>query len=112
MINNEIYEKIVSISFVIAIMIMAIGWLGVNKNKKRYLILWIGVIPIIISCIFLFFTKNYYHHILLILILSFSYLIYIGFLIVSTCWFIKIKRRKEINQQVEKTFDSIKNNNL
>ncbi len=35
MINNEIYEKIISINFVIAIMIMAIGWLGVNKNKKN-----------------------------------------------------------------------------
>lgn len=35
MVNNEIYEKIVSISFVIAIMTMAIGWLGVNKNKKN-----------------------------------------------------------------------------
>lgn len=102
--NNEFYEKIISISFVIAIMIMAIGWLGVNKRKKRYLILWIGVIPMIISCVLSFFTKNYYQHILLILILTFSYLIYIGFLIVSTCWFIKTKRTK-INQQVEKTID-------
>ncbi|WP_342266749.1 hypothetical protein [Spiroplasma endosymbiont of Villa modesta] len=47
MIKNEISEKIVSITFVIAVMITAIGWLGISKNKKKYLILWIAIIPLI-----------------------------------------------------------------
>ncbi|BDT02903.1 hypothetical protein [Spiroplasma ixodetis] len=110
MIKNEISEKIVSITFVIAVMITAIGWLGINKNKKKYLILWIAIIPLIFSSVFSFFTKNYYDNILLISVLMISYLIYIGFLIVSTYRFIKIKDKKEINnKQVENTIDLIKN---
>ncbi|WP_342273879.1 hypothetical protein [Spiroplasma endosymbiont of Phycita roborella] len=57
MIKNEISEKIVSITFVIAVMITAIGWLGINKNKKKYLILWIAIIPLIFSSVFPFFTR-------------------------------------------------------
>ncbi len=98
MITNENAEKIVSITFALSVMISAIGWLGINKNKKRYLILWIAIIPLIISCIFSFFTKNYYDNISLILILLISYLIYIGFLIVNTYRFFKIKD----NNQKEK----------
>ncbi|WP_342218343.1 hypothetical protein [Spiroplasma endosymbiont of Amphimallon solstitiale] len=110
MIKNEISEKIVSITFVIAVMITAIGWLGINKNKKKYLILWIAIIPLIFSNIFSFFTKNYYDNILLISVLTISYLIYIGFLIVSIYRFIKTKDKKEINnKQVENTIDLIKN---
>ncbi|WP_353306658.1 hypothetical protein [Spiroplasma ixodetis] len=111
MIKNEISEKIVSITFVIAFIITAIGWLGINKkNKKKYLILWIAIIPLIFSNVFSFFTKNYYDNILLISVLTISYLIYISFLIVSTYRFIKIKNKKEINnKQVENTIDLIKN---
>ncbi|WP_342254283.1 hypothetical protein [Spiroplasma endosymbiont of Zeiraphera isertana] len=110
MIKNEISEKIVSITFVIAVIITAIGWLGINKNKKKYLILWIVIIPLIFSSVFSFFTKNYYDNILLISVLTISYLIYIGFLIISTYRFIKIKDKKEINnKQVENTIYLIKN---
>ncbi|CAB1054427.1 hypothetical protein [Spiroplasma endosymbiont of Danaus chrysippus] len=35
MIKNEISEKIVSITFVIAVMITAIGWLGIIVKTKR-----------------------------------------------------------------------------
>lgn len=113
MISNDISEKIVSIAFVIAVIFTAIGWLGINKNKKRYLILWIGIIPLVISSVFSFFTKDYYNNILIISTLSTSYLIYLGFLIISTCRFIKIKDNKEINkEEVEATLDLIKNKSI
>lgn len=107
---NEIYEKIVSITFVMAVMLTTIGWLGVNKNKKRYLTLWIAIIPLIISSILSFFTKDYYDNILLISILLISYLIYIGFLIISTFDFIRLinkKTNKETEKQIENTIELI-----
>lgn len=110
MINNEITDKIVSIAFAISVMISAIGWLGMKKSKKSYIFLWIGIIPLIISAIFSFFTKDYYSNILIILVLLITYLIYIGFLIVSTFRFFKIKdnnqeeeiKKKKILEQEKK----------
>ncbi|WP_342266479.1 hypothetical protein [Spiroplasma endosymbiont of Villa modesta] len=112
MISNETGIKIVSITFALTIMISAIGWLGFRKkNVKSYIILWLGIIPLIISGIFSFFTKEYHDNILLILILLISYLIYIFFLIISTYKFIKIKKENpKIEEQINKTIELIDNN--
>ncbi|WP_425381234.1 hypothetical protein [Spiroplasma endosymbiont of Polydrusus pterygomalis] len=102
MITNEIAEKIVSIAFALSVIISAIGWLGIKKSKKSYIFLWIAIIPLIISAIFSFFTKDYYSNILLILILIISYLIYICFLSVNTYRFFKIKdNNQEIDNIIE-----------
>lgn len=112
MISNETGIKIVSITFALTVMISAIGWLGFRKkNVKSYIILWLGIIPLIISGIFSFLNKDYHDNILLILILLISYFIYIIFLIINTYRFIKLKEKnQEIEEQINNTIELIDNN--
>lgn len=79
----NIITKITSITFAIWVMFTAMGWLGFKKNIKSYIILWIGIIPLIICNIFLFINVNYINkhqiNILIISMFSFLYIIFLFF---------------------------------
>lgn len=111
MISNEIGMKIGSIAFAIAVMISVTGWLGIKKSKKSYIVLWLGIIPLVVSSVFSFFTKSYHDNILLIVILLISYLIYLFFLIINTYRFIKLKEKSpKVKEQINSTIELLKDN--
>ncbi|WP_375317601.1 hypothetical protein [Spiroplasma endosymbiont of Virgichneumon dumeticola] len=97
--NLEIISKTVNITFAIAVMISAIGWLGFKKGKKAYFTLWISIIPLVICNTFLFFDKNEYYNIIAISIITIVSLSYIIFLICCYPKFLKIKEGSNKQQQ-------------